>query len=207
MKYAAVMAAILAISVASNVNAEGTTYSLGLEDVSVAAGSTGVVNVWLVATGSGASLNSFDFDVLLTDPSGKVKLTGASQTSYSPGNFTSTLYDLGSGAFDVYAGAADIDGTTSKLVSGKVAIAQIQYSVASDCAPGKWELSFDPDYTKLKVTNGAISSVTPALSVGSITVTAVPEPATLAMLLSGGAVLGLGIWQKRKKNALHQTAA
>jgi hypothetical protein len=146
-------------------------------------------------------ISNYGLDLYLTKAdgaTGKVSFVSVSAPSSNSllggSNFIAHIDPVGS-EFDASDG---IPGQYQQVGPGTFNLAQVNVSIDPGTI-GTFELKFYEPYCKMRL-EGVAVPITPARSAGSITVSAVPEPSTLAML-SGLVVLPALVWRRCRRTA------
>ena len=154
-------------------------------------------DVLLVYSGVPISAAGFAFEITTSDPD--ITFTDAT-TGTSTGYIFAGSSVFGPDIVTTPPGqtldASDIGGAT--LVTGSYGLGHVFYAVAANATPGTFAITLTVNGTSMSDPNATPISV--SLSNGSITISSVPEPSSLALVFSaicGIAALRFGIERSR----------
>jgi len=177
--------------------------------VNAAAGSSGAFDVTIMNT-NGINGTSYDVaadtvELALTGPSG-VNFTGVSIATADTYIYAVSATTQGSVfSFSTFPGTSletfDFDLSSlgyREIDPGQMfGLVHVTYSVAANAAPGTGSLTFGPDTSLSDQFGNNITDFTaPA---GSFTVSSVPEPSSLIILVVGG--VAVSFWRARNRGA------
>ncbi|NLX96512.1 MAG: PEP-CTERM sorting domain-containing protein [Rhodopirellula sp.] len=161
-------------------------------------------NLWTITFSDGIGTTAFSTNLFLSigDP-----LFDTSPSAVKP-IITSIIFDVAGYFYNgapyqtTFSGASIDAGAGASLVApsssnGTFNLAQVTFD-ASSADPGVWEFNL---HNLADTQDSKINTGPSVLANGSITVNAVPEPATLVQLLILVCTGGLGFWLQRRKKA------
>lgn len=162
--------------------------------VTAAAGSSGSFDVLIMSTGGSFSVAADDIELTLTGASG-VSFTGISINTVTPYIYGTSSASLNGSTFIVNLSPNDVEALdymypsgsqTIDPTTGAFGLLNVQYTVASNAAPGTGTLAIGAD-TLLSDASG--NTVSFSSQSGTFAVLSIPEPASAILLAIGCAAV------------------
>lgn len=139
-----------------------------------------------IFNGTGSGTYTFNVDLIGAD-AGASRIYLWSATGYDGSGANDLVLDVAEGGFGTYV---PLQGTGSTSTS-----AIFMHEIADETVGGVFSIDFE--YTAGDTLGIVFGSYNTAFAFDNLTITAVPEPATMA-LLAGVAALGLAFYRRRK---------